>query len=246
MFRVMQEVKAREEEYNLIKGLLSAIEGLASLSSLARRERRLLVRGPCQLLVSRSQARSRRNSNGDRQPNILPDPNTKWDKRLEKRRSLLPVSSPDVNPNDFASSASPSKAISGGSTSGYDLVFSPVEVLVFSDVVVMATPTGKGRWKLVDELGIARILNVTECTVVTQGDIGYNSRNKSLTLFSQGVKSTLSNSISSLSTTFSWSRLMWMKVFLCRHQSRAFKYLWIWSNKEVQTVKKGGKSGLPR
>jgi len=173
--RVMQEVKAREEEYNLIKDLVLAIEGLSSPSSLARRERRLLIRGSCRLLASRSQARAQSNSNGNRHSLVLLDAINSRDttKRSEKRRSFLPASSPDVNPNNFAGSASPNDTASGSSGSGYDLNFSPVEVFVFSDVVVVVTPTGKGRWKLVEKFGIARILHVAESTVTIQGDTNF-------------------------------------------------------------------------
>ena len=170
--RVMQEVKSREEEYNLIKELAVAIEGLSSPSSLARRERRLLMRGSCRLLASRSQARSQRNSNGNRHSLVLLDTINDGTKRSEKRRSFLPGSSPDVNANAFAVSASPKGTPSGGSGSGYDLAFSSVEVFVFSDIVVVAAPMGKDRWKLVERFGTARILNVVETAVTVQGDTG--------------------------------------------------------------------------
>jgi len=168
----MQEVKSREEEYNLIKDLALATEGLKSPSSLARRERRLLMRGSCRLLVSRSQAPSKRDSKTNRHSIVLLDAINNWDgtKRSEKRRSLLPSSLPDVNANALAGSASPNNTPSGNSGSGYDVAFSSVEVFVFSDVVVMATPTGKDRRKLVERFGIARILNVAETTVTVQGD----------------------------------------------------------------------------
>ena len=171
VFRVMQEVKAREEEHDLIKGLASSIEGLASQSSLARRERRLLMQGPCRLLVFRNQARSQKNSNGNPQPLVLLDAMDNWDgtKRSYKRRSLVPASSPEVHLDAFA--GSPSKSTSSDSASGYDLGFSPVQVLVFSDVVVVVTPTSKDRWKLVEKFGIARVLNVAEGTVAIQGKI---------------------------------------------------------------------------
>ena len=174
--RVMQEVKSREEEYNLIKDLAFAIEGLGSPSSLARRERRLLIRGSCRLLASRSQARSQRNSNGNRHSLVLLDAINSRDsaKRSEKRRSFLPASSPDVNTNALAGSASPNKTTSSGS--GCDLTFSPVEVFVFSDVVAVVTQTGKNRWKLVEKFGTARVLHATESTVVVQGETGIYSR----------------------------------------------------------------------
>jgi hypothetical protein len=169
----MQEVKSREEEYNLIKDLASAIEGLNSPSSLARRERRLLMRGSGRLLASRSQVRSKRDSNANRHSLVLLDAINNWDgtKRSEKRRSLFPSSSPDVNVGTFAGSAPLNKITSGSSASGYDLAFSSVEVFVFSDVVVVVTPAGKDRWKLVERFGIARILNVAETTVTVQGDV---------------------------------------------------------------------------
>jgi serine/arginine repetitive matrix protein 2 len=171
VFRVMQEVKTREEEHDLIRGLVSAIQGLASASSLARRERRLLIRGSCRLLVSRRNTRSQRNSKGNPQSLVLLDAINNWDStnRSEKRRSLAPAPSPNVHPNTVT--GPPNKTTSGGSASGYDLVFSPVEVLVFSDVVVVATPTGKDRLKLVEKIGITRILNVAESVVEIQGEI---------------------------------------------------------------------------
>ena len=167
----MREVKSREEEYNQVKGLALTIEGLSSPSSLARRERRLLVRGSCRLLVSRSQARSQRNSNGKRHSLIPLDITNSGGgtKRSEKRRSLLLGSSPDVNMNTFAGSASP-KSPSVGSGSSPDLIFPSAEVFVFSDVMLVAAPAGEGRWKPVERFGMARILNVVEATVVVQGD----------------------------------------------------------------------------
>lgn len=179
-FRVMHEVKSREEEYNLIKDFALAIEGLDSSSSLASRERRLLVRGSCRLLASRSQARSKRDSNPNRHSLVLLDAIDNWDgtKRSEKRRSLLPSPSPDFNVGAFAGSASPNNNPSGSSGSGYDLAFSPVEVFVFSDVVVVVTPTGKDRWKLVERFGIARVLNVAEATVTVQGDAELHSHHR--------------------------------------------------------------------
>ena len=173
----MQEVKAREEEYNLVKDLVLTIEGLSSPSSLARRERRLLIRGSCRLLASRSQTRSQRNSNGNRHSLVLLDALNSRDttKRSEKRRSFLPASSPDTNPNTFAGPASPNRTISGDSGSSYDLNFSPIEVFVFSDIVVVVTQTGKNRWKLVEKFGTARILHVAESTVAVQGDTGLHS-----------------------------------------------------------------------
>ena len=175
VLRVVQEVKVREEEYNLIKDLALAIEGLSSPSSLARRERRLLIRGSCRLLASRPRARSQRNSNGNRHSLVLLDAINNRDsvKRSEKRRSFLPASPPDVKPHAFAGTSSPNKTISGDSGSGYDLAFSPVEVFVFSDVVVVVTSAGKNPWKLVEKFGTARILHVAETTVAIQGDTGF-------------------------------------------------------------------------
>ena len=174
----MQEVKAREEEYNLVKDLVLTIEGLSSASSLARRERRLLIRGSCRLLASRSQARPQRSPNGIRHSLVLLDAINSRDatKRSEKRRSFLPASSPDINPNVFTRSPPPNKAMSGDSESGYDLNFSPVEVVVFSDVVVMVTQIGKNRWKLVEKIGTARILHVGENTITVQGGTRFHSR----------------------------------------------------------------------
>ena len=167
----MQEVQAREEEHVLIKDLVSTIEGLTSPTSLAQRERRLLIRGSCRLLVSRYQARSRRNSNGNSQSLVLLDAINNRDStgRSEKRRSLAPALLSDVHPNTF--SGSPGKTTSGGSASDCDLGFLPVDVLLFSDVVVVVTPTGKDRWKLVEKFGIARILNVAESVVTIQGTL---------------------------------------------------------------------------
>lgn len=169
--RVMREVKSREEEYNQVKSLALTIEGLTSPSSLARRERRLLVRGSCRLLVSQSQARSQKNSNGNRLSLVPLDAtdNSGRTKRSEKRRSLLLGSSPNVNMNTFAGTASP-KIISVGYGSSPDLFFSSAEVFVFSDVMLVATPTGEGRWKPVERFGIARILNAVETIATVQGD----------------------------------------------------------------------------
>lgn len=211
----MQEVKFREEEYNLVKGLAFAIEGLSSPFSLARRERRLLMRGSCRLLAARSQARSQRNFNSNRHSLVLLDAIASRDgtKRLEKRRSLLPASSPDVNTNSFAGSASPNKILSGSSESGYDLAFSSVEVFVFSDIVVVVTPIGKDQWKLVERFGIARILNIAEATVTVQGDTERLSAPlNGFSSFFQDAKNVLPSSTLYLLAIHSWKRPTLMRT----------------------------------
>jgi hypothetical protein len=50
--KVMTEVKAREDEYNLLKEFSSRIQGLPTQNHLATRDRRLLHSGPLQLVIS--------------------------------------------------------------------------------------------------------------------------------------------------------------------------------------------------
>jgi len=50
--KVMTEVKAREDEYNLLKEFSSRIQGLPTQNHLATRDRKLLHSGPVQLVIS--------------------------------------------------------------------------------------------------------------------------------------------------------------------------------------------------
>ena len=131
--RVMEEVKAREEEYDFVKDLASRIDGLSSAVPLARRARRLLWYGA--LLYPEPSALgtpkvATKPPESPRKPNVLrsPRPNKltrspaqrgsklatavrDWDKRRSQRgsissyqSSLLSAQSPDMTPSTSSAS----------------------------------------------------------------------------------------------------------------------------------------------
>ena len=207
IIRVMQEVKAREEEYELVKNLASRIKGLPSGFQLARRERRLVAQGllrriyltekECQALDSsldipasgNSKSSLRRmasvsseaSSTGDwayhpviRADNI-PSSETDRSLRAESPSSDMTV---DSRPSmSRATTPSRSRSSSVRSALRHKVKECSVYAFVFTDLMILTTPMSeklhllrgpknvmeaKETWKLVDDVGVSRILGVTD------------------------------------------------------------------------------------
>lgn len=213
--RVLREVKEREEEYDLIKGISNSIEGLPSSMNLARRERRLLARGPLYRVhlpdqtPSEPPVQDRRRS---RRSILLLNAISDWDVQRAERAATSGTSSLDsyysqnstttdgprepsphsqVSRNERPSSASEDEASDSSRykkrSSFLGLPSNPkqtlVDVFVFTDLVLFATPLhkrqGRGaagvkeRWRLLDQVGTGRILNVAECQDIVQGSSSF-------------------------------------------------------------------------
>ena len=58
IIRVLSEVKFREDEYDVIKDIVTRIQGFPSFTQLAKRERRLLIQGALHCLSSTAKPRN--------------------------------------------------------------------------------------------------------------------------------------------------------------------------------------------
>jgi hypothetical protein len=229
MIRVMQEVKVREEEYNLVKGISASIEGLPSFISFAKRERRLLARGtlyrrhdqdglakPPDMTIGNARglklsphSRARELS---RRSVVLLNAINAWDAQRAEQTNSSVVSSLNSYSGTSASSAQLAQRVDSSTRSEssqnkgrrfqaslfdqeragphhqqWSLSMatpsgskqSLVDVFVFTDLILLATPThkrqgcgpaeAKEHWRLLEDVGMARILGVTERREVTQG-----------------------------------------------------------------------------
>ena len=203
----MQEVKAREEEYELIKNLASRIKGLPSGFQLARRERRLVAQGllrrfyltdkECHALdssleVSAANSKStlRRMTSvsseassfaGDwtyhpvTQTNNLASSETDHSLRADSITSDITLHSRPSMSRTTNSSRSRSSSLRGSLR--HKLKESSVYAFVFTDLLILTTPLTeklhllrspknvtepKETWKLVDDVGVSRVLGVTD------------------------------------------------------------------------------------
>ena len=214
IIHVLNEVKVREDEYELIKSIAVRIQGLPPSVQLATRERRLLCRGLLHLVntdeivyVSNIAPKSSP-VNSESSISHGPDPFNRssklavaikeWDARRGRSESTsssntgtsfnsmgissgasdMPttpcstffssyrISVPDgrLNGTTIKMAVSPSPNPRCDST----LCGTPVQVFIFTDLVVLATPTSSltpaptGDWTLLKHIGIARILGVPE------------------------------------------------------------------------------------
>lgn len=145
MLRVLHEVKVREDEYTFVKDIESRIDGLSPSTQLARRERRLLWHG--ELLWHVDDHGSKRNpSNVPKQKAILSPSNGVG--RLGTPAIVLSPCPDDSSYKDDASN----KGVNS------------VHIFIFSDVIILGKATGKRRsnfrWRLLPEVGMARVLGV--------------------------------------------------------------------------------------
>jgi hypothetical protein len=212
VIHVLNEVKAREDEYDFIKSFSTRIHGLPSSVQLATRERRLLfhgllhlvntdvglVRNPKSLLATSTISVDSYNNRGVKPLNRssrLASAINEWDARRGRSESTsswstgtsfnsfgtssgassdLPatpcstffscyrISVPAGRLNNAASRipASPSPSPRRNST----VYGTPVQVFVFTDLVLLAVPTSSSTsdWSLLKNIGIARVLGVPE------------------------------------------------------------------------------------
>ncbi|KAJ4490670.1 Dbl homology domain-containing protein [Lentinula aciculospora] len=171
--KTLQTVKAREEEYELIKSISERIDGLPTATNLARRDRRLLCHGQ---LLSLDLHQHLRNSNSRWTPNAkaintpnrtnrLVDAINDWDTRRSRSGS--------VKSNNSASTGVSFRSVETSSPPPPPQVM----VLVFSDLVVLATTRfslressnqipqeqqGLERWTVCEDIGVTRVLEVHE------------------------------------------------------------------------------------
>lgn len=107
MIKIMQEVKARADEYDLIKSLASRICGLPNGFALARRERRLVAQGLIRRVALTNESVVEHDPQGDRSAEkrstvlkspIPPFDPQQWIPSVNPNLSkLLPITSPNYN-----------------------------------------------------------------------------------------------------------------------------------------------------
>ncbi|KIK64254.1 hypothetical protein GYMLUDRAFT_95107 [Collybiopsis luxurians FD-317 M1] len=177
--KTLLAVKEIEEEYELIKNILERLDGLPSATNLARRERRLLCHGQLIRMDSRNLRKSKSNDrqSPDSQNRIsrLVEAINEWDTRRSRSGS--------VKSNGSASTGVSFRSVETSSPPPP----LPLSVLVFSDLVVLATTKfsprenpqesqGSERWTLCEDIGVARVLGVEESSGHTpQDDEGCSS-----------------------------------------------------------------------
>ncbi|KAK7460497.1 Protein T2 [Stygiomarasmius scandens] len=169
VIKVLNEVKEREEEYELIKSLTQRIDGLPLSTQLARRERRLLCQGPL-LQVNKEKLESH-----DEEPNK--PSRTSVSKTSRMSRLVDAINEWDVGRGRSGSVKSNSSASTGVSFRSVETSSPPpssssmpLQVLVFSDLVVFVAARsrrenqeqGTERWALSPDIGICRVLDVAE------------------------------------------------------------------------------------
>ncbi|KAF8623275.1 hypothetical protein AX17_007481 [Amanita inopinata Kibby_2008] len=180
IIRVMTEVKAREDEHDLIKALVGTIQGLPANLILANRERRLLHQGRLYLT-----AQDRTPRLGD-QSVAKPQTQSTYKERIGNRISRLASAvqawdSRRGRSGSIKSTASSCAGLSIHSNASQNFSFetersqSPLEaintcndlkafhIFVFSDLVILATPifenTAGAKFQLTNQIGLSRIFH---------------------------------------------------------------------------------------
>lgn len=138
--RVMHEVRRREEAYEAFKQITSDIEGLPATLKLANRERHLLWQG--QLAVS--------DAANDTQDQDGPSRSSEMGGLYGTPKIVIAHASPNLNQD-------PSEAYQ-------------TRIYILNDLILFTVPTKRSRrrdarpWKLVGEIGIAKLLGLREET----------------------------------------------------------------------------------
>lgn len=171
VIRVLSEVKFREDEYDVVKDISSRIQGLPPCTQLAKRERRLLTQGTlhyttAQILTEpNSVTRLDTVSNGTSRLTTAINSLSPQHGRPELVQSRNTMANSYEKPSQREKSrASPSRK---PSTQELSLKMA-VHVFVFNDLIILTTPIPKRasnrcqNWRLLDDIGIARILTVTQ------------------------------------------------------------------------------------
>ncbi|KAK7036780.1 hypothetical protein VNI00_011446 [Paramarasmius palmivorus] len=178
--KILNEVKAREDEYKYVKTIAQHIDGLPAHTPLASRERRLLCQETLYLvnddhLVTSSpdpSARTARLANAVQEWNVN---RTRSGSNASTATYASTLSTNNTMQSDVLKSPLTqrySKAkLSDNclnfpeSTPNSTLIHLPVEVFLFSDLIVLATARsakGSGReaqWTLMEEFGMGRVLD---------------------------------------------------------------------------------------
>lgn len=183
---VLREVKEREAQYDFMKNLTSRIKGLHPTVQLARRERRLLHQGliyridtssqSSQSLVNESSsAYMRQHEAPAAEPehsSRTPSGNRDWDARRVRSASIHSAGLSN-NPHDTV--AHTTSAISTRELNlrpqTQERTITAMNAFVFTDLVVLVKlvrrkegrppyEEGKEKWRLVEDVGLSRILNI--------------------------------------------------------------------------------------
>lgn len=182
IIRVLSEVKFREDEYDIVKDISTRIQGLPPCAQLAKRERRLLTQGTLHCMI----ARLRKEPSSASHSSAVPNCNSKFATAInslspQRGRSgpirsgdvttrfyETPFTSPAVNFNKASLQREKPRLSPSPKPSSQELSRTMVvHVFVFNDLIVLATPITRmssnkcQNWRLLEDVGIARILTVT-------------------------------------------------------------------------------------
>ncbi|KAL0576636.1 Protein T2 [Marasmius crinis-equi] len=187
MIKVLTEVKTREDEYGYIQDISQRIVGLPHNLGLPRRERRLLCQGEVNLVEAPASSVS---PSIPSSPSVytsrLVDAIQEW-KNGRERSGSNASSSTFASAHSAETSSTfvdvPKSPLFGMSARASPLHFqdtrslkppssSSTQVFLFSDLIVLAQPRARrsserrdhasDRWNLLEEIGIARVLDVVE------------------------------------------------------------------------------------
>ncbi|KAF4583965.1 hypothetical protein EYR40_002463 [Pleurotus pulmonarius] len=187
MIRIMTEVKIREDEYDLVKGLSTRIRGLPADLELPRRDRRLVMEGvlrqvqptPGREMSSPTQMSTSPSFDPSRRSDMLANAVSEWgaDRRNSSTSSAFPVTPVHEQfPRDVGLSTPNSKYQSGKKattlpTPIYKEYSQPpqaptelVHIFLFTDLALFVHPEDGSRtsWSLMNEHGVAQIVDVAE------------------------------------------------------------------------------------
>ena len=136
--KVMTEVKAREDEYSLLKEFSARIQGLPTQNLLATRDRRLLHSGPLQLVISNLNELSGR-TNGSLVES----------KRISRSSKLLDAIA--KSPDDFGKSSGSSWITNGNDDGSTISASSPSKMSWFSRLPLRRRSRAKSPLPITDE-----------------------------------------------------------------------------------------------
>ncbi|KIL55619.1 hypothetical protein M378DRAFT_90630 [Amanita muscaria Koide BX008] len=185
--RVMTEVKLREDEYDMMKELLSKIQGLPPGLSLATRERRLLCQGQLYLVRESHQVNA-----SALDPGQATSPKPTFKERAGNRMSRLAsaVQAWDTQrgrSDSIKSNASSCAGLSVRSRSSPDCRFHdagrnfppdeslmPIQLFLFSDLALLATSISQDpvnpMFQLIDEFGLSQVFHAELETSAQEND----------------------------------------------------------------------------
>lgn len=190
IIRVMEEVRIREEEYDFVKDVATRILGSDVAAQLATRERRLLHQGTLHYqslpkpsataepayvtptvqingapMHDSSDEKQDRAERGRRLASAIHD----WHVRRARPGSISSSASSSFSlwsHDSLTSNATPNTPLSDTHIPLPDtLATAPLQVFVFTDVILLVVPTQGNRtgcteWRMLDGVGLSRVLDV--------------------------------------------------------------------------------------